>query len=72
MPQDIKEVKAKYEKKLMALSGVVSVGIGLDEGKKPIIIVGLDQPNPETEARARDLMTGHPFRVQVIGEIKAQ
>jgi hypothetical protein len=68
----IQEVKAKHEARLLALPGVVSVGIGRDEDGRPAIIVGLDRPRPETEAQLPPSLEGYPMSVQVIGPIKAQ
>ena len=47
----IQEVKKKHEARLMALPGVVSVGIGRDRDGAHSIIIGLDGPRPETEAQ---------------------
>ena len=47
----IQEVKKKHEARLMALPGVVSVGIGRDRDGAHSIIIGLDGPRPEIEAQ---------------------
>ena len=44
MSQSIKEVKAMHEASLLALPGVVSVGIGRAKDGTSAIIVGLDSP----------------------------
>lgn len=41
MSDGIHEIKRQNEKRLMALCGVVSVGVGRDSGGNPAIIVGL-------------------------------
>ena len=68
----IQEVKKKHEAKLMSLPGVVSVGIGLDPGGRPAVIVGLDKSRPEVEAQIPSQLEGHPLVIQILGPIKAQ
>lgn len=72
MPLSIKEVKKQHETRLLQLPGVVSVGIGLDENGQSAIIVGLDKPSPETEARLPAQLEGYPLVLRIVGSIKAQ
>ena len=72
MSPSIKDVKAKYEKQLLRMPGVVSVGIGRNENGQPAIIIGLDEPNPETEARLPQNLEGYPVEVQTVGKIRVQ
>lgn len=72
MSPSIKVVKDKYEAQLLQMAGVVSVGIGLDKNGQQAIIIGLDGPNPNTEARLPTELEGYPVRVQTVGQIKAQ
>ena len=72
MSETIQQLKARHEQQLMQLPGVVSVGIGLNEAKHPVIVVGLAEPNPETEARISEILKGYPVRVQVIGDVKVR
>ncbi len=72
MPRSIREVKREHESRLMALPGVVSVGIGLDKDRNPAIRVGLDGPRPKTEAKAPRSLQGYPVEVYVIGKVRAQ
>lgn len=67
----IQEVKKKHEASLLALPGVVSVGIGSDKDGNPAIIVGLDGPRPETEALVPRLLEDYPVLVQIVGKINA-
>jgi hypothetical protein len=46
MSPTIQEVKAKYTDQLMAMPGVVSVGIGQNPDGTLVIVVGLDGPRP--------------------------
>ncbi len=69
MTASIQEVKARHASRLLELPGVVSVGIGRNASGEPIIVVGLDQPRPETEARIPADLEGYPVSLQVIGKI---
>ena len=68
----IQDVKKKHEVKLMSLPGVVSVGIGLDPGGRPAVIVGLDRSRPEVQGQIPSQLEGHPLIVQILGPIRAQ
>jgi hypothetical protein len=72
MPPSIQEVKKQHEAGFLDLPGVVSVGIGLDPNGNQAIIVGLDAPSHETEAKIPPTVKGFPVIVQVIGSLKAQ
>lgn len=72
MTPSIQEVKKKHENRLMALPGVVSVGIGRDREGNPAVIVGLDGPRSETQARIPPQLEGYPIVIQILGPIKAQ
>ena len=71
MSPTIQEVKAKHADRLLAMPGVVSVGIGQEADGKFVIIVGLDGPRPETVNRLPQVLDGYPVRVQIIGPLKA-
>jgi hypothetical protein len=68
----INDVKAQHQARLLKLPGVISVGIGQDEDGNPAIIVGLEGPNPETQAKLPDELEGYPVRVRTVGRVKAQ
>ena len=70
--RSIQDVKKRHEVKLMSLPGVVSVGIGLDPGGRPAVIVGLDKSRPEVQAQIPSQLEGHPLIIQILGPIKAQ
>lgn len=72
MSSKIQDVKAKHEKRLMQMPGVVSIGIGKDQTGKTAIIIGLDRPRPDIEAKIPQSLDGYPVIVQTIGPIKAQ
>ena len=71
MSPSIQEVKKKHETDLLAMPGVVSVGIGLDKAGQPAIIVGLDGPRPETREQLPPDLEGYTVSTQIIGTIKA-
>ena len=72
MTLSIKEVKSKHTAQLMALPGVVSVGIGRDRDGQPAIIVGLDGSHPEAADEVPRVLETYPVITQVVGPIKAQ
>ena len=71
MLSSIQEAKTKHAERLLELPGVVSVGIGLDPGGRPAILVGLDGPRPETCASLPDSLEGYPLCTQVTGPVEA-
>ncbi len=68
----IQEVKAKHAERLLAIPGVVSVGIGKNPDGQLVIVVGLDGPRPETVEQIPKALEGHPVRVEIIGPVKAR
>lgn len=72
MSPSIQEVKKNHEVNLLALPGVISVGIGRDKNGNPAVIVGLDSPRPITEAQLPRSLEGYPVLVRITGPIKAQ
>ena len=72
MSPSIQEVKKQNEGRLLAMPGVVSVGIGLDPNGNQAIIVGLETPNPEIEAKIPEMVEGFPVIVRIIGSLKAR
>jgi hypothetical protein len=72
MSQTIKEVKALHEASLLALPGVVSVGIGRAADGTSAIIVGLEASHPNIEPQIPQSLEDYPVIVQVVGPIKAQ
>lgn len=72
MPPSIHEVKAQHERRLLAIEGVVSVGVGRDSAGRPIIVIGLDKSRLRTMVQLPQTLDGYPVRVEVVGEIKAQ
>ncbi len=72
MSPSIQEIKKQNEARFLNLPNVVSVGIGLDPNGNQAIIVGLDRPNPETEAKIPAKVEGYPVMVKTVGTLKAQ
>lgn len=72
MRPSIQEVKAQHAERILDLPGVVSVGIGRDAAGHEVIVIGLDRPRPETQARLPKQLEGYPVQVQFIGTVRAQ
>ena len=72
MALTIQEAKVRHAQRLLALPGVVSVGVGRDAEGREAIVVGLDRARPETQSRLPAQLEGYRVRVEVIGPVKAQ
>jgi len=72
MTPTIQEVKARHERRLMTMPGVVSVGLGQKPDGAPVIVVGLDRRRPATMAQLPQILDGYAVSVEFIGEIRAQ
>jgi len=72
VPPTIQNVKAKHEDFLLAMPGVVSVGIGKNPDGQFVIIVGLDGLRPETVNQLPTILEGYPVRMEIIGPVKAR
>lgn len=68
----VHEVKARHASRLLALPGVVSVGVGRGPEGNEVIVIGLDRARPETQARVPAQLDGYPVRVEIIGTVKAR
>ena len=71
MKPTIQDVKNKHAARLLALPGVVSVGIGRDAGGNPVLVIGLQDSRPETLAAVPDDLEGFSVQKQVTGPIRA-
>jgi len=68
----IQEVNAKHAERLLAMPGVVSVGIGKNPDGQFVIVVGLDSPRPETVDQIPKVLEGYPVRVEITGPVKTR
>ncbi len=71
MKPTIQEVKAKYERRLLKIKGVVSVGIGQGKDKTLVIIVGLRQKDMRSRRRIPAVLEGYQVEIQIVGPIKS-
>lgn len=67
---DVSEHLRRTEATLLAIDGVVGVGIG-EQGGQPIIVVMVSAATPELRRQIPETLDGHPVRVDVTGEIVA-
>jgi hypothetical protein len=70
MTPSIQDIKQQRQATLLSLPGVVSVGIGQDDKGRSCIVVGLDHPQPDTEAEVHRILGDTPVVVRVVGTIK--
>lgn len=66
----IREVKAANEARLLALPGVVSVGLGRTPEGEDVIVVCLDRRRPRTLAALPEALSGYPLRIEITGPVK--
>lgn len=70
--KSIKDIKEEHEARLMAMPGVVSVGLGLDDAGSPAVIIGIESEGyADTLILPRELYN-YPVKFMVMGSIKAQ
>ncbi len=72
MTDAIYDVKRQNEAQLMALPGVVSVGVGRGPDGQPAIIVGMETPAAARAPEVPKELGGYPVVVQTTGKLKAQ
>lgn len=72
MPETIQEVKARHESRLLAIPGVVSVGIGKDADGHLVIVIGVENEATRNAPSLPRELDGHAVHVQVLGPIRAQ
>jgi hypothetical protein len=65
----IDEVLARHEESLMAVPGVVGVGV-TEQGGQPAVLVMLSHVTPESKALSEEI-DGYPVVKEVTGEITA-
>jgi len=68
----IYEVKRQNEADLLALPGVVSVGIGRAPNGQPAIIVGVESAGAAGARRVPSEISGYPVVIQNTGQLKAR
>ena len=68
----IHDVKRRHATRLLAIPGVVSVGIGLDASGEEAIVVGVSQPSAETRAALPTALEGYRIRVETLGPVHAR
>ncbi len=72
MDSSIQQVKERHTAELMAMPGVVSVGLGKNRSGEPAIIVGVEADRAETISSVPDKLDGYPVEVEVVGKISTQ
>jgi hypothetical protein len=69
--EKIREVKKKYEKTWLSISGIVAIGIGKTSGGALGIIVSVKKNTGKYKSRIGQTIEGVPIEIQTMGEIKA-
>jgi hypothetical protein len=68
---DILAVKEKHEPQLLAISGVVGVGITERDGKQSIVLF-VQENTAQIEQAAPKTLDGYPVVIEAIGTVRAQ
>ena len=66
----IEQVKERHETELMAIEGVVGVGIGECEGE-PCVKVLLENDSPDLKRQIPTQLDGYPVDAEVVGSLEA-
>jgi hypothetical protein len=70
--RDINAVLAAHDKELLALPGVVGVGVStLEDHRTPCLRVMLSRHNSKTERAIPSSIEGYPVVLEITGEIRA-
>ena len=72
MANDIHDVKTRHEQQFLQMSGVVSVGIGLDDNGSSVIVVGLVRITEAATADFPKQLEGYNVVLREVGSTKAQ
>lgn len=72
VPDSIEQVKKRHEAELMAVPGVVSVGIAQADDGRSVIVVGLERESLEAERRLPQRLEGYEVQKRVVGRIRPQ
>ncbi len=64
----IKEVKSRYQDKLLEMEGVISVGVGRNDSEA-CIVVGVDSESTAKKLHVPKLLEGYVVVVQVVGKM---
>jgi hypothetical protein len=68
----IQEAKAQHEARLLAVPGVVSVGIGRDASDRLVLVVGIRERAATALEQIPAELDGHPVVVRPMGSVRAQ
>ena len=67
----IQQAMEKHQAAIMALPGVVSIGIGLSDGET-VIKIGLDGKHPDSEKALPKELESYKVISEIVGTIRAQ
>jgi len=68
----IQEAKSRHEARLLAVPGVVSVGIGRDASDRLVLVVGIRERAATALEQIPAELDGHPVVVRSMGSVRAQ
>ncbi len=66
---EINEIKRRHAEELMAIEGVVGVGIGMD-GDEELIVVNIRSMDDEVISKIPESIEGVRVKVEIVGDIR--
>ncbi len=70
--QKIEQMRARFDDTIMAIDGVESIAIGLNEKGEPCLMLGTSVPVEQIRARLPKEIFEIPVEISYIGRISAQ
>jgi len=70
-PKTIAAAKRELESRLMAMPGVVSIGVGRADDGTEVIVLGVDGSQPDLEPQLPKAAGGFPVEIRRIGPLRA-
>jgi len=70
--KSIRDIKAEHEAELMAMPGVVSVGLGQDAQGRQVIVIGVKSEEVSRSLVLPRDLANYPVEVKVLGTIRAR
>lgn len=70
--KSIRDIKAEHEAELMAMPGVMSVGLGQDAQGRQVIVIGVKSEEVSRSLALPRELSNYPVKVKVLGTIKAR
>ncbi len=68
----IEQLRARFDDSIMAIDGVESIGVGLNEKGETCLVIGVSVPAEQVRSRLPEEIFQAPVEIIDIGEVSAQ